>query len=262
MSQKKTVVPGMEDDHNSYTNHEDLGHFYSRGTTNLNSQNRGGTVVPGINDCSQNAQQSWPQQLGNVGSKKPVAGFLYSISRQGIGEYWPLHVGPNFIGSSPECDICLREGTVSARHAELVIRKMKNPEKMVASISDTRSTNGTMINGESLSFSAVECYNRDVLTVGENYVLVLILIDVNQFGLCRAEQFIAMDQQEEDIDMEEPHFNPDMYNPNKSHSTNFNGKDLSDGDGNGRGRGTTDIGGTVGMDGTNSNIKPGGTVGM
>ena len=254
MSQNKTVVPGM-DGGNSYSSE-----FYSKNTNVAGSSK--GTVVPGMNQASSNHQQtSHTQQQVHHHSGKPVAGFLYSISRQGIGESWPLHQGQNTIGSSPECDICLSEGTVSGEHAVLVVRKMKNPEKTIASISDARSTNGTMLNGESLGFSAAECFNGDIITIGENYELVVILIDVKALGLKIAENFIPLNQAEPMYE------NDNVYTPNKPKLTQpggyqpphfdpqstihpsaayFNGP-INDG--------------TVGLDGTGG-VKSGGTVGM
>ena len=80
----------------------------------------------------------------------------------------------------------------------LVVRKMKNPEKVIASISDARSTNGTMLNGQSLGFSAEECKNGDIITIGDNYELYLILIDAASLGLKPVEGFIATEAAEED----------------------------------------------------------------
>lgn len=131
MSQNKTVVPGMEDG-NSYGNAHS-NDFYSR-NTNVRSASQG-TVVPGMENMNDQVHQGQGNHGDNKHSVhqtgKPVVGFLYSISRQGIGEYWPLYQGQNTIGSSPKCDVCLREGTVSGDHAVDVIRKMKNPEKQL-----------------------------------------------------------------------------------------------------------------------------------
>ncbi len=201
MSQNKTVVPGMEGD--NFSMNETSGNFYER--TQVSA---GGTVVPGMNP---GAVPSRPQRMPveprsqtasrTRNSGKPVVGFLYSVSRRGIGEYWPLYIGPNTIGQSGKCDICLKEGTISAEHAVLVVRKMKNPEKTVASISDARSTNGTMVNGVSLAFNAVECFNNDIITVGENYELVLILIDTVTLGLKAVENFqFSVSNDESDFD--------------------------------------------------------------
>lgn len=255
MSQNKTVVPGMEDG-NSYSNAHS-NDFYSR-----NANPRGasqGTVVPGMdkmNDPIQRGQDGNPHTSRQSG--KPVVGFLYSISRQGIGEYWPLYQGQNTIGSSSKCDVCLREGTVSGEHAVIVIRKMKNPEKTIASISDARSTNGTMVNGESLGFSAMECFNGDIITIGENYDMVLLLIDIKALGLKVAENFISLNNQSENVAVEEP----DPYSPGY---TQPGGNDMYpprfDGSRGSYDNYRADADGTVGLDGAGG-IKSGGTVGM
>lgn len=174
------------------------------------------TVIPGIpnssTDWSPNSQGGVPNALGgkysgngtvivdNYGyqgsaaprvlNAKPIVGFLYSISRTGNGEYWPLHVGPNSIGRSASSDIYLPEATVSEQHAEFVVRLMKNPEKLIASIYDQRSTCGTMVNGESLGFEPRECANGDIITIGEHYDLYVILIDVKALGLNICQGFI------------------------------------------------------------------------
>ena len=91
MSQNKTVVPGMEDG-NSYCNAHS-NDFYSR-NTNVRSASQG-TVVPGMENMNDQVHQGQGNHGDNKHSVhqtgKPVVGFLYSISRQGIGEYWPLY---------------------------------------------------------------------------------------------------------------------------------------------------------------------------
>ncbi|MBQ8760339.1 MAG: FHA domain-containing protein [Bacteroidales bacterium] len=168
MSGSKTVFPGMED-------------AYSASNNNFNNQgaNMGGPGFPNFD--APNAQQ-------NV-NNKPIVGFLYSISKTNVGEYWPLRIGSNSIGRSQDCDICLSEATVSAQHAVLVVRQMKNPDKIIASICDARSTCGTMINGSSLGFEPKECFNGDVITIGEHYEFYFILIDAKQIGLSVCAEF-------------------------------------------------------------------------
>lgn len=257
MSQNKTVVPGMESGGNF--GNEQPTDFYSRG--NNGGYSAKGTIVPGMESVNKpKAHTSTPfEESIHTHTKpgKPVFGFLYSISRQGIGEYWPLYLGQNTIGSSPKCDICLQEGTVSGEHAVLVVRKMKNPEKTIASISDTRSTNGTMINGESLGFSAMECFNGDIITIGENYELVILLIDVKALGLKVAPNFIPINNPGEF-----PNNEADPYSPGGNTQPGYDDTDFPP-----KFTGTTgnynpyNSDGTVGMDGSGS-IKPGGTVGM
>ena len=140
------------------------------------------------------------------------------------------------------------EGTVSKEHAVLVVRKMKNPEKVIASISDARSTNGTMLNGVSLGFSAEECKNGDVITIGDNYQMYLILVDAAALGLKVSEDFIAIDEPGPNMELgseipagytrPEGQFGPPQF-----------------------GGGFNPNGGTVGFDGSRNNDK-GGTIGM
>lgn len=177
MNQNRTVIPGME---RAYTAPEPNNPTYS--PSGPPSGNK--TYVPGMQS---NAPGSTVQT-----NSKPVIGFLYSVSRMGFGEYWPLHVGSNSIGRSADCEVNLLEATVSEQHAILVIRIMKNPEKVIASICDSQSTCGTMINGESLGFEPRECMNGDVITIGEHYDLYFLLIDVKQIGLKVSEGFIPV----------------------------------------------------------------------
>ncbi len=171
MSSNKTIIPGMED---AYT-----GHSANFGNNTKNVQD--GTCVP--NPFGTQAPVNKPNQ-------KPIVGFLYSISKSSSGEFWPLRIGSNTIGRSADSDVCLGEATVSDQHAVLVVRQMKNPEKIIASICDARSTCGTMINGESLGFDQRECFNGDIITIGEHYDLFFILIDAKQIGLNICREFI------------------------------------------------------------------------
>ena len=180
MSQRKTVIPGLDS-----TNQVSSG--APSGPTSY-APYEGKTVIPGIS--------SGASSPATVVNNKPILGFLYSISRTGYGEFWPLRVGPNSIGRSKSCDIYLPEGTVSEQHAELVIRLMKNPEKVSAAIYDQRSTCGTMINGESLGFEQREVVNGDILTIGDHYDLYVILIDVKQLGLNVCQAFIPVDAEQ------------------------------------------------------------------
>ena len=205
MSQNKTRVPGMDsEDSNFYGGQQQqpTGSFYSR----RNSAAAHGTVVPGMEAAHQSeggdshVQQQQQTAKGRplqVG--KPIVGFLYSISRTPAGEFWPLQIGPNKIGTNPSSDIILSEGTVSQDHAVLVVRKLKSSGNVIASITDAQSTNGTMLNGESLGFTPVECHNGDKIVIGENYELVLILIDTAKMELSAAEGFIPLETPTDDV---------------------------------------------------------------
>lgn len=208
MSQNKTVFPGLNPEDNYRPNQSPAapGQAYARPA----SPKRGnGTIYPGmeaqaapVGAPSHTVAMPRPAAIG-----KPIVGFLYSISRNAAGEYWPLHIGQNLIGNSPECDIVLGEGTVSGRHANLHINKMKKPEKTEATLSDLGSTNGTCVNENSVSVARpVECLNGDIITIGENYDLLLLLVDTKALGLHVADSFIDVRSQEED----------DVYSPAKA----------------------------------------------
>lgn len=124
----------------------------------------------------------------------PVIGFLYSISRKGIGEYWPLHLGTNTIGRSSDNDIVLLERSISEHHATLSIKQMKSTGKLIASIRDVGSKNGMYLNDEELDYDNHTCKLNDIITVGSCYKLLLILIDAADYGLSVAEDFVAEDE--------------------------------------------------------------------
>ena len=266
MSQNKTVFPGVgpEGDYNPSHGQGYAGgnQSYSR-TSNLQRGN--GTVYPGM-EMPTNGTSRPVQNVGKTNSRvsgKPIVGFLYSISRTGIGEFWPLHIGQNIIGNSSECDIILGEGTVSAKHANLHINRMKKPEKTEATISDLGSTNGTLVNENSVSVARpVECINGDIITIGENYDLLLVLIDTKALGLHLSENFI-------DVRKDDDVYSPSNFNNGRDNSTR-NEQDFpprfdptstiahpSVHDGGSR---PTDS--TVGIDMNSGGFRRGGTVGM
>lgn len=175
MSSNKTIIPGMED---AYIEQSNFG--------KQNAKAQDGTCVPNPFGTIPSSQQT--------NNQKPIVGFLYSISKSGTGEYWPLRIGSNTIGRSDNCIVTLSEATVSEQHAVLVVQQMKNPEKVIAWINDSGSTCGTMINGESLGFDRRECINGDIITIGEHYDLYFILIDAKRIGLNVCRDFISTQQ--------------------------------------------------------------------
>ena len=183
----ETFVPGMEEANPNRNN------LYTRGASNP-INNQGGTYVPGMQQNAPGVDTEIQQPVQNIARKReePVVGFLYSISRKGIGEYWPLHLGANTIGRSAECSVQLQELSVSEKHAVLNVRKMKSTSDVIASIRDVGSKNGMYLNDEELDFENHPCKNGDVLTVGTCYQLLVILINTQQFGLKVAQDFQAV----------------------------------------------------------------------
>ena len=233
MSSNKTIIPGMED---AYTEQPNFG--------KQNTKVQDGTCVPNPFGTVPNS--------ANVPNQKPVIGFLYSISKSGSGEYWPLRIGSNTIGRADNCNVSLSEATVSEQHAVLVVQQMKNPEKVIAWINDSGSTCGTMINGESLGFDRRECFNGDIITIGEHYDLYFILIDAKQIGLNVWRDFISTQPAARMGNRPQNFGNPYAAPTNNQFTQGYEQENVNP------------QGGTIGLDETEnkSTTKPGGTIFM
>ena len=219
MSQNSTNIPGVNQ-----------GNMYSRSAS---AAPNGGTVVPGMHEQAPGVETPIPER-----KQAPVVGFLYSISRKGIGEYWPVCIGQNTIGRDATNDVILAESTVSSRHAVLNVKQLKQSKKLVAQIRDEGSKNGIVVNDEELDFGIHECHNGDLIRIGDNYLMLLILIDAEERGLSIAEEFLSID------DIPTPPSFPGMNdmdatnNPYDSRNRAYNGTQAMDG------RADFDAGGT------------------
>lgn len=145
-----------------------------------------GTYVPGMHAEAPGVKNENEEPTNDT----PVVGFLYSISRKGIGEYWPLHLGTNTIGRAADCDIRLNEMSVSEHHAVISIKQMKTQHKLIASIRDAGSKNGIFLNDEELDYENHSCKMHDLILIGRNYKLLLLLIDAERYGLTVADDFV------------------------------------------------------------------------
>lgn len=163
-----------------------------------------GTYVPGMHDDFSGAKM----KVADDSDTTPVVGFLYSISRKGIGEYWPLHLGTNIIGRSEDCDICLQEMSVSEKHASISIKQMKSTHSIIASIRDIGSKNGIYLNDEELDYENHSCKSNDLILIGRCYKLLLLLIDAEQCGLSIAEDFVPANS----VTIEEDFYRPEERN--------------------------------------------------
>lgn len=173
---EKTIYPGAPISNGPSQNARPNQHFIPESDP--------GTDYPGHN-ADQSASQS--SEL-----KKPILGFLYSVSKESTGEFWPLYLGANTIGRDATNSVCLKESTVSQKHATLVIRQMMKQGESVGLfvfIQDMGSTCGTHVNGETLDFNPRECKNGDIITIGENYELYFMQVDPKALGLAPKENF-------------------------------------------------------------------------
>lgn len=182
-SQSNTFVPGMESGASNS--------LYSRKDVSRNEGNMNETMVSGFQP---QVKQERKDEPSTPDRNVPIVGFLYSISRGGLPEFWPLHLGTNTIGRSEDNDVQLKEQTVSANHAVLSIKQMKSTGRFIASIKDVGSKSGMFLNAEELDYDNHTCKHEDVITVGENYKLLLLLIDAANYDLKPAESFIPVNE--------------------------------------------------------------------
>lgn len=136
---------------------------------------------------SRNSDQNPIKEISKTDS--PVVGFLYSISRHGMGEFWPIHTGNNIIGRGEDCDIKLLEKTVSTPHADIRARILKKSGQVIANIKDLGSKNGIEVNGKELCYEDHDLKDGDKILIGNAYEFLFILIDPTEKGLKIAENF-------------------------------------------------------------------------
>ena len=197
---------------------------------NYKTMNQNETIVPGrnyvqnnemLNDYGVTTHHQAKAVKNDSEDKTPVVGFLYSISRQGIGEYWPIKLGRNTIGRSASCDIQLAEASVSDLHASLSVKIMKSTGRLVASIRDEGSKTGLFLNDEELDYNNYSCKNLDVIVVGANYRILIILVDAPEYGLSAAKNFVSTEVSAKPADnvasiSEDPFARPSHINVNET----------------------------------------------
>lgn len=123
--------------------------------------------------------------------ENPLTGFLVSFSKSTTGECWELREGNLYvIGKAGDADIRLPEKAVSDHHATLQIRRSNDEEKkLMIVITDTNSTNGTVVNGKDIGINGhVSLQHHDRILTG-HYELVFIQIDQEHLQLTPNDQF-------------------------------------------------------------------------
>lgn len=78
-------------------------------------------------------------------TEAPSAEGVFPRLRDASGREFLLKAGENLIGRDPSSDVLLSDGTVSRRHARIII------EGNIAYLEDLGSTNGTRLNGQPVS---------------------------------------------------------------------------------------------------------------
>jgi len=149
-----------------------------------------------IDELELDSGESYPSEQ-DASATHPIVGFLVSVSRTGLGEYWVLRQGQNMIGSEKKrmsdggtnnnC-IVLNEEKVSGEHALLAVQRDPDDNRLYVGLRDMASGKGTLVNGKSIRFSTYECQNFDKIKIG-NYELLLMLFDYAEHGLEKSKDF-------------------------------------------------------------------------
>ena len=219
MSQNKTRFPGMENTGNNPYNRDAYSSNSDKGQSQNRKSNEKSTRFPGMESVQEGQKHQSDDQ------HDPIVGFLFSVSRTPFGEYWPLYLGPNKIGRKASNSVNLQEGSVSGEHANLVIEQYTNPNVTIAVLENKGSKNGTFINGKPVFYGRTEeCKNGDILRFGSSYECMLLLFDVRELGLKKADGFMSVEVEEEtdewndwdddapykrhDTDNDTPYFDP------------------------------------------------------
>lgn len=163
-----------------------------------NNENR--TYIPGMKrkqpaageDSSATSQDT--QSVRIELQSRPVAGILFSISKDNCGEIFPVYVGRNTVGNNPESDVYLSEETVDKDHALILIRKVTlgdGTKKTTMTISDSGSEFGTCVNDIPLDDDIIPIKPNDRIQLGNAYVFQFIPLDAESAGLATSANFKA-----------------------------------------------------------------------
>ena len=101
------------------------------GYTIIANNHKHSITIPGISHGKSNGSPNGYTRIVQTNAEPPVVGFLYSVSKRGITEYWPLHIGGNTIGQSNGNDIVLHENTMHSLATSGRTRRKPNDYSML-----------------------------------------------------------------------------------------------------------------------------------
>ncbi len=125
------------------------------------------TEVALIKEAPQTSYETTEFALADSKSDVPVVmpevsetgAFLLGVSEPISGYTFRTRIGATTIGRDEDCDVVIRDPTVSSRHAEIVVR----PE--TTTITNLMATNGTRVNGHQIQNA--ELVDGDVVRIGQ-----------------------------------------------------------------------------------------------
>lgn len=129
-----------------------------------------------------------------------ITGILYSLSRNQLGDIFPVYMGHNSIGRNKECEIRLQERTIDQKHA--IIRVVWNEElwQYEATLEDKGSEYGSAVNGVDVRYDTVVLTDGDILEIGRHYRLLFKIFNTDRDALYEDEDFEDTSEPESESD--------------------------------------------------------------
>ena len=93
--------------------------------------------------------------------RPPVVGWLVAMNGEQKGEDFRLQEGQNMIGATADCQITLKDATVTEKHASLRYQDGK------FFLTDLDSTNGTFLNDRTERIAREELRDNDMIRIGD-----------------------------------------------------------------------------------------------
>ena len=95
----------------------------------------------------------------------PIAGWVLVLNGKHKGEDFRLREGKNTVGTTPDCEVCITDGHVSAKHAVIHVKRATETTGSY-SVVDLDTTNGTFLNTSQEKIQREELVDNDVVVFG------------------------------------------------------------------------------------------------
>lgn len=247
MSQNKTIIPNSEFDPrvNPAVESDAYANFY-RPSSAMPSNSRTyiagsqvdaasapplAPVINNVSSCPSSVSMAAVNSTRSLNmQERVVVGVLFSISKNLLGEIFPIYLGRNTIGSNLSSEICLRESTVSANHAVLFVRRDGYPNECVMSLTDYGSAHGTVVNDRDCRYETLAVKENDVVTIGKHYKFIVKTFETGKVGLFEDPSFenigssLTQPQQLPPPPSQKTNFGGDFYAPSSNSENDSSNK--------------------------------------
>lgn len=124
----------------------------------------------------------------SIGAKR-ICGSLFSVSRTLDGELWPIYLGFNRLGSATDCPVRLEEKSVLPHHISLYAYISDSGRLSVSILPPDLPEDPTAV---AACADRQFCHSGDIITIGDNYELLINLYDIDMIGLERSRNFAEL----------------------------------------------------------------------